>query len=174
MSKDPENYVYTLFMCLAEIEKVTANLYSRISKKVNDEYISNIFDFISFDSTKHYMIFKNYARSFGYKKGDIEKNCSYLLGEFYRMSISLVDEIYESIKNKRRIPLEMLIGIVNELVSYEGKIGEEYVTEIVTKLMIDIGNLDKGVKRVLELINEDENRHVSLLKEVLGYLGKKK
>ncbi|MCD6564214.1 MAG: hypothetical protein J7K23_09940 [Thermoproteales archaeon] len=172
MNTELGSSIYGIFLCLAEIEKVTARLYNDLSNKVSDSFVSGILDFISFDSTKHYMILSDLANIYKVVIKDKDKNCAYLLGNFYLMSIDLVREINDYIREKDSISLDELNKILNKLVSYEGKIGEEYVTEIVTKLIVDLGELDKGVKRILELINEDENRHVSLLKEILLYLKK--
>jgi len=51
----------------------------------------------------------------------------------------------------------------------EGQIGEEYLNLCQAKVF-SIAKASRKVKRVLELISEDEEKHIQLLNEALEYL----
>ncbi len=159
-------------LCLAELEKKTSELYVEMADKISSPSISLIMKFIGYDSLKHSLIFSEIAKMYGLKDELIsDKTCLDMLGTFFRDALELLNSLLMEIGRKRNLTRKYLAKILSKLVSYESSVGEEYFVGFVASVFSQsYEEINISTKKILELIHEDEERHMSLIEDILTKL----
>ncbi len=159
--------------CLSSLEKLTARVYRKIRGKTRDTYASLIFSFISHDSEKHSVMFKDMASIMGKPRSTRISiaRCSSILGSFYREAYYTLLEVENITDNVEIIDEELMVKLVEKLTAYEDTAGEEYLVGLTAYLLSEEArSLQEAYRRILSLIGEDEKRHQELLEELASRL----
>ncbi|MGC8674782.1 hypothetical protein [Fervidicoccus sp.] len=152
--------------CLRDIEYETYFVYNMLYSKIEKEEIKHIFLYIGMDSYKHYLI---YDRLLNGESSD-EDLCRDILGDLFMDSLNSIKQLKASVFKIDKISDEQIYEIISMLVNYEGGVYEEALSSIITRILGE--NLKGGIKKIFELIEEDEKKHEKLLMDLL--IGKTK
>ncbi|MGB9830940.1 MAG: hypothetical protein ACPLSP_02590, partial [Fervidicoccus fontis] len=85
-------------------------------------------------------------------------------------SLNSIKQLKASVFKIDKISDEQIYEIISMLVNYEGGVYEEALSSIITRILGE--NLKGGIKKIFELIEEDEKKHEKLLMDLL--IGKTK
>jgi len=124
--------------------------------------------YVGLDSLKHEYILEKIAKDLvDGVEVDLE-SCQDLVGT---ESVKLIKLLRKKTKEliERPISTKHARRLIEEQTRMEGQIGEEYLNLCQAKVF-SIATASKKAKRVLELISEDEEKHIQLLNEALEYL----
>ncbi|MGA2240001.1 MAG: ferritin-like domain-containing protein [Candidatus Bathyarchaeia archaeon] len=151
----------SLYSCLALIEHETDLLYEAMVEKAEDRKIQLLLDVILQETKGHHEIFKHLARLFDQTYPPAIPDCKKVLGTIFTDSLELTRNLKDSVQNG--MPLS---EAMRKLVSYEGSVGEEYTTLIHSRLSAS-DEEDVTVKKILEYIARDEERHEEILRRAI-------
>jgi len=158
----------SLYSCLALIEHETNLLYEAMIEKAEDRKIQLLLDVILQETRGHKEIFKHLVRLFDETYPPAIPDCKKALGTIFTDSLELTRNLKDSVQNG--MPLS---EAMRKLVSYEGSVGEEYTTLIHSRLSAS-DEEDATVKKILEYIARDEERHEEILRRAIGVASTKK
>ncbi|RLG46247.1 MAG: hypothetical protein DRN92_05635 [Thermoproteota archaeon] len=124
--------------------------------------------YVGLDSLKHANLLEQSAKVL---LRDVEvdlENCRDLVGTEL---VNLIKHIREETEELAKGPISMEEArkLIEEQTKMEGQLGEEYLNMCQAKALSLIAT-SEVVKKILELISEDEERHLKLLETALGYL----
>lgn len=143
-----------VYAFLAFYERKTAEVYEKIIPQMKDKRARILLRILAIDSRKHSEVFRE---MYG---GEIpEKPPKADVGDLAYESAKILEE--KEMEIGRREPLEIL----GELVRYEKLLNEEYLVGIMAaglKL-----REDEVLKKVLDSIADDEERHANFLLEAI-------
>ena len=154
--------------CLSKLERETARLYLALHDKCGGE-ASAILLFIAMDSSKHSGLLSQLAGRAGQAS---KTRCIKLLGKSFEETYNLVRNLRKKIEEKQSLGKTELIEILENMTDYEKSIGEEYLMLLYSKTLSLLPQYREEA-RVLELIAEDEERHVKLVEEALKLIIRK-
>ena len=158
----------TSFSCLALIERETRLLYEEMVKKAGDRNVELLLNVILQETKGHEEIFKHLARLYDETYPPAISDCQKLMGTILTDSLRLTGNLKEDVH--KGMPLS---ECVRRLVDYEAALGEEYVTLIHSRISA-IDEEDATVRKVLEYIAKDEERHGEILKSIIAITSNKK
>jgi rubrerythrin len=157
---------------LALIEKELHQLYSILSKKVDDLAVKSLFSYISTDSLKHSKILATIFEEVNNSKIR-EKHCAQNIIHTKKLIKKLVSDI----KKCETISVETLKPLVETLVSFENLLLDEYKKAFHLEYT---GFDEQGLTKkqdtnlnVFTLIVCDEEQHQKILLTVITLCGKK-
>jgi hypothetical protein len=158
----------SLYSCLALIEYETDLLYETMVEKARDRRIKLLLNVILQETKGHAEIFKHLARSFDQTYPPAIPDCGKLMGNIFADSVKLTRNLKDSMQ--KGMPF---LEAMRKLVDYEGSVGEEYVTLMHSRLSA-CDEEDATVKKILEYIARDEERHEEILKLAIEVASTKK
>ena len=159
-------------LSLALIEKELYQLYTNLSKKVEDVAAKTLFAYIATDSLKHSTILVKIVEEVGGSKVR-EQDCD----ENSRYNMEVIATLSKDVSKSKRIGQEELISLVDTLVGFESLLFNEYSKAFrleVTRFSRDDRN--KGHESGLDifsLIVGDEERHQRILLSIVRLCDKK-
>lgn len=153
------------YACLALLEDETVKLYEELINQCKEDSVKLLLLNILYETKKHkeILIFISQLKGFIYPPviEECEKEAGYLLKD----SINFTRKLKAEAKEKT------LLEILKQLIEFEEAVSEEYLIKIhgeASKLIED----DLTIRKILEYIAEDEERHVNLLKLACSILSK--
>jgi rubrerythrin len=158
----------SVYSCLALIEHETGLLYEAMVEKAEDRNIELLLTVILHETKGHEEIFKHLARLFDQTYPPAILDCKKVLGTIFTDSLEFTRNLKDSVQ--KGMPLS---EAMRKLVSYEGSVGEEYVTLIHSRLSAS-DEEDATVKKILEYIARDEERHEEILRRTIEVASTKK
>jgi rubrerythrin len=145
-----------IYSFLAFYERKTAEVYEKIRPSIKNGTARLLISILAIDSRKHSEVFRHLSG------GEVPKTAPEAdLGPVAAEAVRILDEA-ESLIGKKA-PLEILEG----LVKYEKLMNEEYLVEIYAKAL-DLKQKNGTIKKVLNSIAEDENRHRDFLEQAIS------
>lgn len=159
---------YPLFSCLALIEEETSRLYEEIVKKAESPQVEVLLFNILQGTVKHREVLKHIAKAKGQTYPPPVGDCEEKMGKFFKESMEFTRIMADDLR--KGMPV---INVLKKLAGFEEGIGEEYLTQIHSRIGTRIES-DPAVKRVLEEISTDENRHMKDLKKAIEMITRKK
>ncbi len=150
-----------LYSCLALIEDETDQLYEMLVKKAGDRSIELLLNVILQETKGHEEIFKHLALLFDETYPPAIPDCATAMGELFTDSIEFTRNLKDRVQ--KGIPL---LEAMQRLVGYEENVGEEFVTLMHSRLSA-LDEDDATIKKILEYIAKDEERHVEILKRAI-------
>jgi rubrerythrin len=133
-------------------------LYEALVEKAGDSSVGLLLSFVLEDTRKHEEVLQHISRVMNQKWPPPEAECGREMGESFGSSIDFARSLRERVR--QRAPL---LEIMPKLTDYEGMIGEEYMTLVHARLSA-YEEKDAAVKRILEYIAADEERHQEALR----------
>jgi rubrerythrin len=158
----------SLYSCLALIEHETGLLYEAMVEKAEDHRIQLLLNVILQETRGHEEIFKHLARLFDQTYPPAIADCKKVLGTIFTDSIELTRNLKGSVQ--KGMPLS---EAMRKLLRYEGSVGEEYATLMHSRLSA-LNEEDATIKKILEYIARDEERHEEILKRAIEVASTKK
>jgi rubrerythrin len=146
------------FSCLALIEYETCLLYKAIVDKTEDLRVRLLLFNILAETKKHKGVLEQMSKIYGQTYPPQMADCNKMMGKVFKESV----ESARSLRRKSRKGLPLL-QVMENLVDYEKAIGEEYATIIYSQLKI-LQTREAAMKKILEYIVMDEERHVEALR----------
>ncbi|QOR94874.1 hypothetical protein IMZ38_02860 [Thermosphaera chiliense] len=154
-----------LIYCSVELERKVASLYQELASlaESGEQFASLLLKQIGLES----MVHSEVLRSLGVSLGLYEETgeCQTLIGDVW----SRVEEAYSKIKQPGKADVR---GVLKELVSLEGFVGEEtyhrLLLPLLEKVLQDRDSL-RLAKLVLEKIIQDEGFHEKAVNSILKY-----
>ncbi|MEN3024885.1 MAG: hypothetical protein ABC595_07365 [Candidatus Methanosuratincola petrocarbonis] len=140
---------------LAFYEKKTAEVYEKILPSVKDGTARILISILAIDSRKHSEVFRQLS---GKEVPEMAPQAD--VGAVAAEAVKILNEAEGMIGKKP--PLEILEGLVR----YEKLMNEEYLVEIYSKAL-DLKQKNGIIKKVLNSIAEDEERHRDFLELAL-------
>ncbi len=159
-----------MFVCLAKLERAVYELYHTISLRATNDEVSWIMEFIALDSWKHNLLYMEMAGRLTNER-DLrveDADCKDLLGNLFIDSLKEQIGMKERIEAKTSLSNDEVKKLLDKLGEVEKVASEEvFVGTVVNILKMSPEVKDKnGLKKILEFIAEDEERHENLLKLV--------
>ncbi len=158
-----------MLLCMARLEQeVSRFLLSIAGALEGGDEAKAILVYVGLDSLKHEYILEQIAKDL-VKDVEVDlENCQDLVGT---ESVKLIKLFRKKTKEliEKSISIEYARRLIEEQTRMEGQIGEEYLNLCQAKVFSIVATSRK-VKKVLELISEDEEKHIELLNEALKYL----
>jgi len=151
----------SLYSCLAFIEHETALLYETLFEKAEDRSIGLLLNVILHETKGHEEIFKHLARLFDQTYPPAIPDCKTVLGTIFTDSVELTRGPKDGVE--KGMPLS---EAMRRLLDYEGSVGEEYATLLYSRLTA-CDQEDATVKKIIEYIAADEERHEEILKRAI-------
>lgn len=158
----------SLYSCLALIEHETNLLYEAMVEEAEDRNIELLLTVILHETKGHEEIFKRLARLFDQTYPPATSDCERLLGTIFADSVELMKNLKESVR--KGMPSS---EAMRRLLRYEDTVGEEYVTLAHSRLSA-VSEKDVTIKKILEYIGRDEERHEEILKRAIELASTKK
>lgn len=152
------------FSCLALIEYETSLLYDTIIEKVKDEKVKLLLLNILEETKKHEKILKAISKLYGHECSPLLSECEKILGKMFNECIEFTRAMRRSIQEGSSVK-----EVLNKLICYEENIGEEYLSQIQSRIT-EYMTGDPVIKEIMEYIVNDEVRHVNSLKLALTLL----
>ncbi|MGQ9759087.1 MAG: hypothetical protein ACUVQ5_00725, partial [Candidatus Methanomethylicaceae archaeon] len=154
-----------LLYCSSLLEGEVAKAYRHIAKRVADEEVKYLLNYIAIDSSKHAKVLKAISKRFDVKAKVNFNGCAEIWGELWK---ELMVNAKNQLLDKNRVGHKELASLIDSLGKLEGDVGEEYLTILHTE-MVKLIAQEKGIdlkhyKTILEWIIEDEKRHEQTLK----------
>jgi len=152
----------SLYSCFALIEHETAILYEAMVAKAEDHNAALLLNVILQETKGHEEIFKHLAvlSKQSYPPGI--PDCKRLMGSIFVDSLEFTRNLSGSLQ-KGIGSLEAMRGLVR----HEASVSEEYVTMIHSRVNASEEE-NATVKKILEYIAADEERHVEILKRAIA------
>jgi len=144
-----------LYSFLAFYELKTAEVYERILPSIKNGTAKLLISILAMDSRKHSEVFRQLSGS-AIPESAPRADIGPVAAEAGRILI----EAEGSIGKKPSLE------ILKDLFRYEKLMNEEYLVEIYSKAL-DLANKDRAVKKVLDSIAEDEERHRCFLEDAV-------
>jgi len=151
----------SLYSCLAFIEHETALLYETLFEKAEDRSIGLLLNVILHETKGHEEIFKHLARLFDQTYPPAIPDCKTVLGTIFTDSVELTRGPKDGVE--KGMPLS---EAMRRLLDYEGSVGEKYATLLYSRLTA-CDQEDATVKKIIEYIAADEERHEEILKRAI-------
>mgnify|MGYP000297663835 CR=1 FL=1 len=158
-----------MLLCMGFLEQEISNLLLTLAQAFEgSDEAKAILIYVGLDSLKHANLLEQSAKVL---LRDVEvdlENCRDLVGTEL---VNLIKHIREETEELAKGPISMEEArkLIEEQTKMEGQLGEEYLNMCQAKALSLIAT-SKVVKKILELISEDEERHLKLLETALGYL----
>ena len=146
------------FSCLALIEYETCLLYKATIKKAEDLRVRLLLFNILAETKKHKGVLEQMSNIYGQTFPPKMVDCNKTMGKVFKESIEFTRSLRR--KSQKGLPL---LELMEKLVDYEKAIGEEYATIIYSQLKI-LETREAAMKKILEYIVMDEERHVEALR----------
>jgi rubrerythrin len=146
------------FSCLALIEYETCLLYKAVIKKAEDLRVRLLLFNILAETKKHKGVLEQMSKIYGQTFPPKMVDCNKTMGKVFKESIEFTRSLRR--KSQKGLPL---LELMEKLVDYEKAIGEEYATIIYSQLKI-LETKEAAMKKILEYIVMDEERHVEALR----------
>jgi rubrerythrin len=157
-----------VYSCLALIEHETAMLYGTMVEKAKDRNIELLLNVILQETKGHEEIFKRLARLFDQTYPPAIPDCKKVMGRIFAGSVEFTRDLNDSVH--KAMPL---LEAMRKLVNYEENVGEEFVTLMHSRLSA-CDEEDATIKKILEYIAGDEERHEEILKLAIEVASMKK
>jgi rubrerythrin len=158
----------TLYSCLALIEHETALLYETMVENAGNPSIELLLNVILQETKGHEEIFKHLARLFDQTYPPAIPDCKTVMGKIFADSVEFTRNLKDSVQ--KGMPL---LEAMRKLVGYEESVGEEFVTLMHTRLSA-CDEEDATIKKILEYIARDEERHEEILNRAIEVASTKK
>jgi|GEM_PF-2625720 len=158
-----------MLLCMGFLEQEISNLLLTLAQAFEgSDEAKAILIYVGLDSLKHANLLEQSAKVL---LRDVEvdlENCRDLVGTEL---VNLIKHIREETEELAKGPISMEEArkLIEEQTKMEGQLGEEYLNMCQAKALSLIAT-SEVVKKILELISEDEERHLKLLETALGYL----
>ena len=150
------------------MEHETDLLYETMVEKAGDHNIELLLRVILHETKGHEEIFKHLARFLGQTYPPAIPDCNTAMGKFFADSVELTRKLKNDVQ--KGMPL---LEAMRKLVEYEEAVGEEFVTLLHTRLSAS-DEEDATVKKILEYIAKDEERHEEMLRLAIEVASTKK
>jgi rubrerythrin len=162
--------------CTSLLESKTAALYEKLASKTSLPLIKSMLTQMAHDSRKHSDIFKGIYEELE-KSVDKPKDCQKRLSQIW----SVPEEILHKIPKNPPSESE-LAEIVEKLVPFETRMGEEYYVLVQAKTLTfmteqieqDYGLSLRNVKGIFQSVIKDEEKHQDILTQVARMLKARK
>jgi len=154
---------------MAIVEREVSELLLSLARGIEwSEDVRAILMYVGFDSVKHADLLEKSAKNLVPDAEVNLKECEELVGT---ESIKLVKRLREKTEEISidLLTIEKARELIEEQTKIEGDIGEEYLNMCHAKAFSLITK-SSLIRKILELISEDEERHIELLKSALEYL----
>ena len=156
------------YSCLALMEHEISLLYEELVEKAGDSSVGVLLFLVLEDTRKHREVLLRISRVMNQTWPPPEAECERELGESFRWSIDFARSLRESLRQGTP-----WLEVVRKLTDYEGVIGEEYIALLHSRLGA-YGEEDAAIKRILEYIAADEERHQEALRLAANLASNKK
>ncbi|MGF3521516.1 MAG: ferritin family protein [Candidatus Bathyarchaeia archaeon] len=164
-TKDIEKIAAHLY-CLSILEEEVGKTYQSYADRVQKLTLKPLLLYIAQDSLKHAKILHSLSSCLSKAPISMDE-CPKIVGKAWENVVSFAKN--ES-KKQAKLTDEELYSQINEMISLENTMGEEYLATLHLKLLqlqIDESQLDSAIaKKLLEYIVEDESRHKELLDKI--------
>jgi rubrerythrin len=157
-----------LYSCLALLEHETCLLYETMVERAGDRDIKLLLNVILQETKGHEEIFKHLARLFDQTYPPGIPDCRTAVGQIFTDSVELTKNLRDGMQ--KGMPL---LEAMRRLIDYEGSVGEEFVTLIHTRLAAS-DEEDATIKKILQYVARDEERHEEILKFAIRLASTKK
>jgi len=153
--------------CYSILKDAVAKAYRRLALLTVVREVKPLLLYISYDSHKHSRVLRQIAKSLSAKaKVDLEA-CRKHAGEAWRR---VFESALAMASRKEKVMVEELLSIINDMERIESFADEEHLTSISSRILQLApygGNKELELCRAaLELIAEDEERHISILRKI--------
>ncbi|MEM0347044.1 MAG: hypothetical protein QXV93_05265 [Zestosphaera sp.] len=155
-----------VLICAERFEGLVARFYSELSKKVEDEFLSTVFKWVSVESLNHAELMSSILKFLNLHY--VEVDCSAVVGEPWVTVMELFEKIVKTDKADSRVVSELLAGM---------KILEKFVGEetygkllypLIKKLIIEASEKSRDLRRIeilstiVDELIEEEKYHEKL------------
>ncbi|MEM1588662.1 MAG: ferritin-like domain-containing protein [Candidatus Bathyarchaeia archaeon] len=154
------------YACLALLEDETNKLYEELINQCKEDSVKLILLNILYETIKHKEVLIFISKLRGAVYPPVINECVKEAGYLLKDSLEFIRKLKAQVKE------DSLLNILKRLIEFEEGVSEEYLIKIhgeASKFMED----DPIVKKILNYIAKDEERHVKLLKSACRILSKK-
>jgi rubrerythrin len=160
--KEIAQYLY----CSSILEENVATAYESFANRTENPIIEPLLLFISYDSLKHSEVLRKLSQNITITEPTIE-DCEKILGKAWKNAVA---QAHRETLKKEKIVDQELASLIDKMIDFESFVGEEYLAVLQLKtleLVAKGSEIDlEGLKRILEWIIEDEERHEIILARI--------
>ncbi|MCX8151234.1 MAG: hypothetical protein N3D85_07015 [Candidatus Bathyarchaeota archaeon] len=151
------------FYCLSILEEEVGKTYQNYAERVQKPLFKPLLIYIAQDSFKHAKILNHLSMCLS-KTPISAEECPKLVGKAWENVVALAKD---DSRKKAKLTDEALYSQINEMISLENTMSEEYLATLHLKLLqFQIGESQIDclvIQKLIEYIVEDEARHRELL-----------
>jgi len=159
---ETKEWIAKALYCSSVIEDEVADAYDTLSGKADRQIVKTLLKYISLDSRKHAAVLRGLAESL-LAEPPTEGECDKYIGKAGKL-------VKETARKVEEVGMEDLPKLIEEMVTLENFIGEEYLIVFhlkSLKFLAEKEGVDLGdISTVLDWIIEDEKRHEILVKNI--------
>jgi len=158
--------------CSVELERRIARLFHLLSEKVEDRRIKMLLRFVARESENHAETLLDIARTLSVEPmlSLTPKMCKRYIGVMGVEALNRYSELCNRLEGGWKPTIEEILRLIDdELMAYEGFVGEELIAEVLYKMLGEISHETK-VEILLKEIKDDEKHHgriLGIVKELL-------
>lgn len=162
--------------CARKFENLVAELYGRLSQRVDDRWLPLVFRWLSRESSNHADFIENLRQALDLR--DVETDCEEFVGEPWRVVSSAMNSLPERVD----VGLKDFRDLLYRLFIVEEFVGEETYSKLLYPLLTELlrsagTNLEELKLRFLDTLfkelSEEEDFHEELVRLALDYCSKR-